>query len=72
MNIQIFDIYLLLLATPKQLFQVTKMISAIICLPNILPYNQIIKRNNQIIETNSQIFKITIVSICPEVIKHWQ
>ena len=33
MNIQIFDIYILLLATPKKLFQVTKMISAIICLP---------------------------------------
>ena len=32
MNIQIFDIYILLLATPKKLFWVTKMISAIIYL----------------------------------------
>ena len=55
MNIRIFDVYILLLATPKTIVLGDKndfcnYIFALVC-----DINQIIKRNNQIIKTNSHI-----------------
>ena len=71
MNIQIFDVYILLLATPKTIVLGDKndfcnYIFALVC--NI---NQIIKRNNQIIKTNSHIQNNKCVDLdLLEVIRH--